>query len=281
MSLRREARDALAAAGLRPRKRWGQHFLCDARVIARIVAAARLDAHTVVLEIGPGLGALTDALAAASQALYVVEIDPVLAERLVERQQVSHVHVLTGDVLELPIAEMVPSGAVVVANLPYNISTAVLMRLCELRAHFPRAVLMLQREVAERLVAPAGGKQRGVLGVMVQTYAEVRTVLRVPKGAFLPPPAVESAVVEVVWQSAPRVPVADPALYRRVVRGAFNQRRKMLRNALGALAEELGLAPAQLDAAMRRAGIDPTLRAERLELADFARLAGALGAAAA
>ena len=281
MSLRREARDALAAAGLRPRKRWGQHFLCDARVIARIVAAARLDAHTVVLEIGPGLGALTDALAAASQALYVVEIDPVLAERLVERQQGSHVHVLTGDVLELPIAEMVPSGAVVVANLPYNISTAVLMRLCELRAHFPRAVLMLQREVAERLVAPAGGKQRGVLGVMVQTYAEVRTVLRVPKGAFLPPPAVESAVVEVVWQSAPRVPVADPALYRRVVRGAFNQRRKMLRNALGALAKELGLAPAQLDAAMRRAGIDPTLRAERLELADFARLAGALGAAAA
>jgi len=115
----------------------------------------------------------------------------------------------------------------------------------------------------------------------VQTYAEVRTVLRVPKGAFLPPPAVESAVVEVVWQPAPRVPVADPELYRRVVRGAFNQRRKMLRNALGALADELGLEPAQLEAAMRGAGIDPTLRAERLELADFARLAGALGASAA
>jgi 16S rRNA (adenine1518-N6/adenine1519-N6)-dimethyltransferase len=281
MGLRREARDALAAAGRRPRKRWGQHFLCDPRVIARIVAAARLDARTVVLEIGPGLGALTDALAAASAALYVVEIDPVLAERLVERQAGARVHVLTGDVLELPIAELVPSGAVVVANLPYNISTAVLMRLCELRAHFPRAVLMLQREVAERLVAPPGGKQRGVLGVLVQTYGEVRTVLRVPKGAFLPPPAVESAVVDVTWQVAPRVPIADPELYRRVVRGAFNQRRKMLRNALGALADELGLDAARLDAAMRHAGIDPTLRAERLELADFARLTDALGAPAA
>jgi 16S rRNA (adenine1518-N6/adenine1519-N6)-dimethyltransferase len=180
-------------------------------------------------------------------------------------------------VLELPIAELVPSGAVVVANLPYNISTAVLMRLCELRAHFPRAVLMLQREVADRLVAPPGGKQRGVLGVMVQTYGEVRTVLRVPRGAFLPPPAVESAVIEVVWQEAPRVPLADPALYRRVVRGAFNQRRKMLRNSLGALAGELGIEPAALEAAILRAGVDPTVRAERLELADFARLADVLG----
>ena len=278
MSLRREAREALAATGRRPRKRWGQHFLCDPRVIARIVAAARLDARSVVLEIGPGLGALTDTLAANSAALYVVEIDPVLAARLVETQAGSHVHVLAGDVLELPIADLVPAGAVVVANLPYNISTAVLMRLCELRAHFPRAVLMLQREVAERLVAPPGGKQRGVLGVLVQTYAEVRTVLRVPKGAFLPPPAVESAVVEVTWQAAPRVSLTDPELYRRVVRAAFNQRRKMLRNALGALGDELGFETAQLEAAMRRAGVDPTLRAERLELADFARLADALGA---
>jgi 16S rRNA (adenine1518-N6/adenine1519-N6)-dimethyltransferase len=279
MSLRREAREALAAAGLRPRKRWGQHFLCDPLVIARIVAAARLDPHGVALEIGPGLGALTDGLAATCGELFVVEIDPVLAERLAERQAAgSHVHVLRGDVLELPLAELVPSGAVVVANLPYNISTAVLMRLCELRTHFPRAVLMVQREVAERLVASAGGKQRGVLGVMVQTYGDVRTVLRVPRGAFLPPPAVESVVVEVAWHATPRLALADPALYRRVVRGAFGQRRKMLRNALADLADELRLGPAGLRSAFERAGIDPTLRAERLELADFARLTEALGA---
>jgi 16S rRNA (adenine1518-N6/adenine1519-N6)-dimethyltransferase len=279
MSLRREARDALAAAGIRPRKRWGQHFLCDPHVIARIVAAARLDARGVALEIGPGLGALTDGLAAACAELFVVEIDPVLAERLAARYPAgSRVHVLAGDVLELPLEELVPAGAVVVANLPYNISTAVLMRLCELRAHLPRAVLMIQREVADRLVAPAGDKQRGVLGVMVQTYGDVRAVLRVPKGAFLPPPAVESVVVEVVWHETPRVALADPGLYRRVVRGAFGQHRKMLRNALGALAAELDLGAAGLEAAFARAGIDPTLRAERLELADFARLTDALSA---
>ncbi|HWP64627.1 MAG TPA: 16S rRNA (adenine(1518)-N(6)/adenine(1519)-N(6))-dimethyltransferase RsmA [Candidatus Limnocylindria bacterium] len=277
MGLRREARDALAATGRRPRKRWGQHFLCDERVIARIVAAARLTPDAVVLEIGPGLGALTDALAERCRALFVVEIDPVLVERLTARYaDRDHVRVLAGDALALPLAELVPRGAVVVANLPYNISTAVLMRLCELRAWFPRAVLMLQREVAERLVAPAGGRQRGVLGVMVQTYGDVRTVLRVPRSAFLPPPAVESVVVEVAWHSAPRVAVPDPVLYGRVVRGAFSQRRKMLRNALMQLGAELGLEPAALEAALERSGIDPTLRAERLELADFARLTDAL-----
>jgi len=279
MGLRGEARAALAATGHRPRKRWGQHFLCDPRVVERIVAAARLNPGTVVLEIGPGLGALSDVLADACDELFVVEIDPALCERLVERYAGrGRVHVLRGDVLALPLAQAVPRGAIVVANLPYNISTVVLMRLCELRAHLPRAILMLQREVAERLVAPPGGRERGVLGVLVQTYADVRLVLRVPRGAFLPPPRVDSVVIEVAWRDAPRVAIADEALYRRVVRGAFGQRRKMLRNALAGVGAELGLDDAGLAAALARAGIDPTERAERLELAAFARLADALGA---
>jgi 16S rRNA (adenine1518-N6/adenine1519-N6)-dimethyltransferase len=187
------------------------------------------------------------------------------------------VHVVPGDVLELALAEVVPSGTVVVANLPYNISTAVLMRLCELRRHLPRALLMVQREVAERIVAPPGGRDRSVLGVLVQTYADVRTALRVPPGAFMPPPRVDSAVIDVMWRAAPCVDVADEALYRRVVRGAFGQRRKMLRNALAGLGGELGLDGAGVEAALTRAGIDPTLRAERLDLAAFARLTGTLG----
>ena len=279
MGLRREARAALAATGHRPRKRWGQHFLCDPRIVERIVGAARVGPDTVVLEIGPGLGALTDVLAEVAGELFVVEIDPALCERLAERYASrGRVHVLQGDVLVLPLAQVVPSGAVVVANLPYNISTEVLMRLCELRAHVPRALLMVQREVAERLVAPPGGRERGVLGVLVQTYADVRTVLRVPRGAFLPPPNVDSAVIEVVWRLAPRVAVTDEALYRRVVRGAFGQRRKMLRNALAGLGAELGLDGAGVTAALVRAGIDPTERAERLELSAFARLADELRA---
>jgi 16S rRNA (adenine1518-N6/adenine1519-N6)-dimethyltransferase len=277
MGMRREAREALAATGYRPRKRWGQHFLCDPRVVERIVGAAGLEPGTVVLEIGPGLGALTDTLAGACGELFVIEIDPALSERLVERYAGRpQVHVLRGDVLELPLAAVVPRGTVVVANLPYNISTAVLMRLCELRTHLPRAILMLQREVAERIVAPPGGRDRGVLGVLVQTYGDVRAVVRVPRGAFLPPPRVDSTVIEVAWRPAPRVPIGDEALYRRVVRGAFGQRRKMLRNALAGVGAELGLDPAGIEAALARAGIDATLRAERLDLAAFARLTDAL-----
>jgi 16S rRNA (adenine1518-N6/adenine1519-N6)-dimethyltransferase len=277
--MRREAREALAATGYRPRKRWGQHFLCDPGVVRRIVDAAGLTAETIALEIGPGLGALTDVLATACRDLYVIEIDPALTARLGERFAAApHVHVLSGDVLALPLVECVPPGTVVVANLPYNISTPVLMRLQELRAHCPRAVLMVQREVAERLVAPPGGHERGVLGVMVQTYAEVRTLFRVPRGAFLPPPRVESSVIEVRWSLAPRVPVTDGDLYRRVVRAAFGQRRKMLRNAMAGLAADLGVVGAGLEAAFVRAEIDATLRAERLDLAAFARLTDALGA---
>jgi 16S rRNA (adenine1518-N6/adenine1519-N6)-dimethyltransferase len=277
MGMRREAREALAATGYRPRKRWGQHFLCDPRVVERIVAAAALEPGAVVLEIGPGLGALSDALADACGELFVVEIDPALSERLVARYAGRpRVHVVRGDVLELPLAAVVPEGTVVVANLPYNISTAVLMRLCELRSHLPRAILMVQREVAERIVAPPGGRDRSVLGVLVQTYADVRTVLRVPPGAFLPAPRVDSAVIEVAWRAAPRVAVGDEALYRRVVRGAFGQRRKMLRNALAGLGAELGLDGAGVEAALVRADIASTLRAERLDLAAFARLTAAL-----
>jgi 16S rRNA (adenine1518-N6/adenine1519-N6)-dimethyltransferase len=279
MGMRREARDALAAAGVRPRRRWGQHFLCDPRIVERIVAIAAPEPGGAVVEIGPGLGALTDRLAETGAALVLVEIDPTLAARLRERHAGRpHVHVLAGDVLETPLADCTPAGAVVVGNLPYNISSPVLFRLLELRAHLPRAVLMLQREVAERVVAPAGSRTRGVLGVLVQTYADVRLVSRVPRGAFMPVPQVESAVIEVRWRTTPRVALRDEAAYRRVVRAAFAQRRKMLRNALAALGGERGLDAAALDATFARAGIDPTLRAERLDVADFARLADAIGA---
>jgi 16S rRNA (adenine1518-N6/adenine1519-N6)-dimethyltransferase len=277
MGARRDAREALAAAGLAPRKRFGQHFLCDPRVVERIVATAAIGPDVPVLEIGPGLGALTDALAARTRRLTVVEIDRGLADRLAARYaDAPHVRVLAGDVLELPLDALVPEREVtVVANLPYNVTTPILFRLLELRTHFPRAVVMVQREVADRLVARPGGREWGVLPALVQTFADVRLAFPVSRRAFHPPPRVESAVVDVRWHAAPRAELGDETLYRTVVRAAFGQRRKMLRNALAALAAERGLDAGALMAAFARAGVDPELRAERLRIDDFARLARA------
>jgi 16S rRNA (adenine1518-N6/adenine1519-N6)-dimethyltransferase len=276
MGARREARDALAAAGLRPQKRWGQHFLCDPAVARRIVDAAELRPGAAVLEIGPGLGALTDELAARAARLYLVEIDRGLAARLLEHHaDRPHVHVLVGDVLALPLETMLEGDddITVVANLPYNIATPVLFRLLALRRRVRRAVVMLQREVAARLAAPPGADARGALSVMMQTWAEVRVAFGVSRRSFLPPPRVDSAVAVLRLAATPRVPLRDPATYEAVVRAAFGQRRKMLRNALAALAAARGVDGTAL---FERAGVDPRARAETLALEDFARLAGAL-----
>jgi len=276
MGVRREARDALAAAGLRPQKRWGQHFLCDPAVARRIVDAAELRPGAAVLEIGPGLGALTDELAARAARLYLVEIDRGLAARLLERHaDRPHVRVLVGDVLALPLETMLEGDddITVVANLPYNIATPVLFRLLSLRRRVRRAVVMLQREVAARLAAPPGADARGALSVMMQTWAEVRVAFGVSRRSFLPPPRVDSAVAVLRFAATPRVSLRDPATYEAVVRAAFGQRRKMLRNALAALAAARGVDGAAL---FERAGVDARARAETLALDDFARLAGAL-----
>jgi len=276
MGARGEARAALAAAGLRPRKRWGQHFLCDPGVARRIVETAEVGPGSVVLEIGPGLGALTDELAARAARLYLVEIDRGLVERLRSRHgDDPRVRIIVGDVLEVPLAEVVTEPqATVVANLPYNIATPVLFRLLDLRERFPRAVVMLQREMAARLAARPGTADYGVTSVLVQAFAEVRVAFRVSRQSFVPRPEVDSAVVDLRWSPGPRADVGDAVLFREIVRAAFGQRRKMLRNALFALATRLGL---DAEAALVRAGIAPTARAETLDLAAFARLARAFG----
>jgi len=277
MGARREAREALAAAGLRPRKRWGQHFLCDAAVARRIVDTAELDPDSSALEIGPGLGALTDELTRRVAHLYCVEIDRVLAARLTERfASDARVRVITGDVLELPLETMIPAPATVVANLPYNVASPVLFRLLDLRARLPRAVLMLQLEMAERLTARPGSKVYGASSVLVQAFAQARIAFRVSRRSFLPPPDVDSAIVDIRWSATPRADLGDPDLFRAVVRAAFGQRRKMLRNALRPLLDARGLPAGTSEAVLRAAEIDPTARAETLDLAAFARLTRAL-----
>ncbi|MFM7144523.1 MAG: 16S rRNA (adenine(1518)-N(6)/adenine(1519)-N(6))-dimethyltransferase RsmA [Alphaproteobacteria bacterium] len=253
----------------RRRHALGQHFLVDRAVAERTVALAGLSPGTTVLEIGPGRGALTEVLLAAGLRVLAVELDEELARRLSARDLPGLV-VLRGNALridELPL----PEGPLpVVANLPYSTGTAILTRLLRRPEKFPRLVLMLQKEVARRICAAADSRSYGSLSVLVALHAEARLAFDVPPRSFAPPPKVDSAVVRLDVEAAPRVEVPDEDLFRRVVRGAFSQRRKTLRNALrGAFGAEAA------QTLLERAGIDPGRRAQELDLREFAALAAA------
>jgi len=266
-------RRELADMGRHPRKRLGQHFLADTGTAQRIVDLAALHGTERVVEIGPGLGALTGVLVERTGELWLIEVDADFAARL--RTQYAdrpHVHVVQDDVLKVDFATLLGSGepAVVVANLPYNIATAILTALLD--AHcFTRMVLMLQREVVDRLRAMPGTKDYGALSVYTQFAARLRPGLRVGPEAFVPRPKVESEVIVVEPYAQPPVDVADPTLFNRVVRTAFNQRRKQLGNSLRGLCHD----PV---AVLHAAHIDPMRRPETLTLAEFAALSNALSA---
>lgn len=260
-----------AEAARRRRHALGQHFLVDRGVAGRIVALAGLSPGTTVLEIGPGRGALTDALLAAGMKVVAIELDPELSRRLAERGD-PNLLVIPGDALRIDEFELPPGPLPVVANLPYSTGTAIVARLLERPERFPRLVVMLQREVAERLCAPPGSRSYGALSVLVALHATGSVAIRVPPGCFSPPPKVESAVVRLDAVPRALLDVPDEALFRRVVRAAFAQRRKTLRNALRAVFGVEGS-----EDMLRRAGIDPGRRAEQLSPEEFAGLARAAG----
>lgn len=265
-SLRRRTREELATLGLRPRRGLGQNFLVAPHVAEHIVTAAAV-AGRVVVEIGPGVGALSELLARVASELFLVEIDRRMAERLAERfAGTAHVHVVTGDALEVDYGELLVGHdrAVVVANLPYSIGSQILLRLIEVRRPIERLVLMLQREVAERLVARPGTKAYGVLTVWTSLYGRSELLFRVAPGSFVPRPRVESAVVSITLDPTPRLAIARPDRLRALVRAAFGQRRKMLRSSLAGLANAVDF---------ERAGIDPRRRGETLSVEEFAALA--------
>lgn len=266
-------RRQLAGLGHRPRRSLGQHFLADPGVARRIVDLARITPADPVIEIGPGLGALTELLAANATDLRLVEYDRTLAADLRSRFAAqTHVRVVEADVLQIALEELVQAtgGAIVVANLPYNIATAVLVRLLERRRLFPRIVVMVQREVAERLRAAPGSKAYGVLSVLTQIVARVERGFRVPPGAFVPRPAVDSEVVVIEPSAEPRAAVDDLQAFRVLVQTAFGKRRKQLINSLRPLCDR----PAEL---LRSVGIDPTRRPETLSLDELAAVSNALG----
>lgn len=281
MSPRRNARAAVPRppvhrSSTRGRTRaLGQHFLRDRSVVDRIVELVAPARRDLVVEIGPGRGALTETLAARAGRLLTLEIDAELAAGLQARfAGSSHVEVRQADARHFDyrtLRPVDPAGRVlVVGNLPYSVGKPILAALVEAAPAIDEMALMLQKEVAERVAAEPGGKTYGALTVLTQVSVAVRLAFSVPPGAFSPPPQVDSAVLHLTAHRAPPVLVTDPARFAAVVRAAFSQRRKSLANALAA---GLGLGAERARRLVEAAAIDPGRRAETLSLAEFARLA--------
>ncbi|HEU4368956.1 MAG TPA: 16S rRNA (adenine(1518)-N(6)/adenine(1519)-N(6))-dimethyltransferase RsmA [Methylomirabilota bacterium] len=256
------------------RRALGQHFLRDAGIARAIVDLLAPTPRDLVVEIGPGEGALTGELARRAGRVTALEVDRVLVERL--RRRLPGVETVEADARTWDYGALArpPGGRVlVVGNLPYSVSKPILAALLDARAALDALALMLQREVAERLAAPPGGKVYGALSVLTQAVCDVELALRVPPGAFRPPPQVESAVVRVTPLGLARVPAALEPRFRDVVRAAFGQRRKTLANALAA---GLGLPQDRVREAATTAGVDPGRRAETLTIGEFVSLAARL-----
>ncbi len=263
-------RALLEAHGIFPKKSLGQNFLHDPNALEKIIAAADLTPDEQALEIGAGTGLLTERLARAVRRVVAVEVDtrlrPILEKALAGCPSVT---VLYQDILTVDVAALfAPEPYVVVANVPYYITSAILRHLLESRHRPRRLVLTVQQEVAERLLAGPG--DMSILAVSAQFYGQPRIVARLNRAVFWPRPDVDSAVVRIDTYPTPPVDVPDEAAFFRVVKAGFGQKRKQLKNAL---AGGLGLPPAAAEALLAQAGIDPQRRAETLTLAEWAALA--------
>ena len=255
-----------------PNKRLGQNFLIDPNIVRKIVALAELRPNDHVLEIGPGRGILTEALSRTAGHVTAIEVDSRLHAYLEAKQaELPNVELVCDDALAYPV-ENLPMGTVVVANLPYYISTPLLFRLLDQRGRFPRMVLMLQDEVADRLVAQPGGSDYGVLSVMAQYAADITKAFRVSAQCFRPRPEVASAVVRLGMKERTRLSPKEEVTLRALVKAAFAHRRKTLVNSLRDEGYELHAVTEILP----RLDIAPTRRAETLSVDDFLRLALAL-----
>lgn len=255
---------------LRADKKLGQNFLIDENVVHQIVAAAELSEVDTVLEVGPGIGTLTQGLAESKARVVAVELDtrllPVLATTLNGYDNVRVVH---GDILKVNIMEEVGAPSFkVCANLPYYITTPIIFALLEKRLPMERLVAMVQKEVAERMAAQPGGKEYGALSVAIQYYTEPKIAFIVPPTSFIPAPAVDSAVIVCKRREKPPVEVCDEGLFFRVVKAAFSLRRKMLSNSL----KNMGIKSERVAKWLELAGVDGKRRAETLSLEDFAKL---------
>ena len=263
-------------------KRIGQNFLIDTHVLEKIISAAGITKNDCVLEIGPGIGTMTQYLAENAGHVVAVEIDrnliPILKETLADYDNVT---VINEDILRVDIKaldEEYNGGKPikVVANLPYYITTPIIMGLFESGVPIDNITVMVQKEVADRMKEGPGSKDYGALSLAVQYYAEPEIVANVPPNCFIPRPNVGSAVIRLTRHKEMPVEVKDPALMFKIIRASFNQRRKTLQNGLGN-APELPYTKEQIAAAIAEMGLTPTIRGEALSLAQFAQLSDILG----
>lgn len=254
-------------------KRFGQNFLIDGHVIEKIIRAAEITKDDVVLEIGPGIGTMTQYLAEAAGEVFAVEIDknllPILAETLAEYDNVT---VVNEDILKVDIAALTGGRPVkVVANLPYYITTPIIMGLFENHVPVDSITVMVQKEVADRMQTGPGSKDYGALSLAVQYYAEPYIVANVPPNCFMPRPKVGSAVIRLTRHEVMPVETKDEKLMFSIIRASFNQRRKTLANGLKN-SELLHFSKEEIEAAITACGWPLTIRGEALNLQEFARL---------
>ncbi len=266
--------------GIRPNKRLGQCFLCDPNILEKIVRIAGVSDRDTVVEIGAGIGFLTALIAARARRVIAIEVDPRLVDVLkAELGGQGNVEIVHRDVLEFDFSSVVPGrgeGTVkVIGNVPYNLSSPIVLRLLDYRSFIDRAVLMLQREVAERLASPPGTKDYGILSVYVALYTTATLENPVPSSCFFPRPDVESRVLRLDMRKEPLCRVDDPVFFRQLVRAAFSKRRKTLLNSL-----KSSTLPVPEDAfrrALSDCRIDGMRRAETLSVEEFAALSNQLG----
>lgn len=272
----RSLRERLERFGLRPKRRFGQNFLHERSALERIAAAVAAEEPTSIVEIGPGPGTLTEELAALGLPLIAIEKDGGMVELLGEElRRFSNLEVREGDVLEAELGGLFPGQRpVVVGNIPYNISTPIVLALSAARRDIGTAILMVQAELGERLRAPVGSRAAGSITVLLHQLADVERVLGLAPGAFFPPPKVHSEVLRFRWLPEGREPVADLELFERILRAGFGQRRKTLRNAL----KSMGRETQWVEATANQVGVDLNRRAETLSLAEWRGLANAWGA---
>ena len=258
-------------------KKFGQNFLIDGHVLDKIIAGAGVTKDDMVLEIGPGIGTMTQYLAEAAGKVVAVEIDrnllPILQETLADYDNVKVIH---ADVLSLDLEKLVQEEnggrpIKVVANLPYYITTPIIMALFEQHVPLANVTVMVQKEVAARMKSGPGSKEYGALSLAVQYYAEPYIVANVPCNCFMPRPNVDSAVIRLTRYEEPPVQVKDEKMLFKIIRASFNQRRKTLQNGLNN-SSELNFTKDQIAAAIAEAGFSPSVRGEALTLEQFAKL---------
>ncbi len=259
--------------GLSPKKRWGQHFLVDRNILKKILRSIQIGKEDTVLEIGPGLGEMTLALSQLAKQVIAIEIDSRLVRRLREKfSNLLNIEIVEGDIIKMDFSSLFGREGIplrVVANLPYQITTPLLFRLMEERRLFQDLHLMIQKEVAQRIIAPAGRKEYGPLSVFTQVISIPTLLFLIKPSAFFPPPKVDSAFIRIEWRKRPLIEDEKEGWFKKVVKGCLGYRRKTLFNALKSSGLPL---PEDLQTRLKEAKIDPDRRPETLTPQEFVNL---------